>query len=74
MTGPIVGGGNLIGSIHFARVGDAPAFGAGEIAKIGTALWISQNSVKQALKRMFRKLNVSSRTEMIWQLHRILGS
>ena len=42
-------------------------------AEIGTALWISQNSVKQALKRMFRKLNVSSRTEMVGQLHGILG-
>jgi DNA-binding CsgD family transcriptional regulator len=123
MTGPIVGGGNLIGSIHFARVGDTPAFGAGELAdlsalclhlsaslatlqvrstklnsslascltprelqiaelvargltnaEIGAALWITQNSVKQALKRMFRKLNVSSRTEMIGQLHGILSS
>ncbi|MEM1254502.1 MAG: LuxR C-terminal-related transcriptional regulator [Cyanobacteria bacterium P01_H01_bin.21] len=36
--------------------------------EIGTALWITENSVKQALKRMFRKLNVSSRAEMVAQL------
>ncbi|WP_193196450.1 LuxR C-terminal-related transcriptional regulator [Nostoc sp. MG11] len=37
-------------------------------AEIGTALWIQENSVKQALKRMFRKLEVSSRAEMVAQL------
>ncbi|NEQ46104.1 MAG: LuxR family transcriptional regulator [Leptolyngbya sp. SIOISBB] len=37
-------------------------------AEIGTELWITENSVKQALKRMFRKLEVSSRTEMTAQL------
>ena len=123
MTGPIVGGGNLIGSIHFARVGDTPAFCTEELtdlsalclhlsaslatlqvrstslispremrltprelqiaelvaqgltnAEIGAALWITQNSIKQALKRMFRKLNVSSRTEMVAQLHGVFGS
>ncbi|MBW4642110.1 MAG: LuxR family transcriptional regulator [Goleter apudmare HA4340-LM2] len=37
-------------------------------AEIGTALWITENTVKQALKRMFRKLKVSSRAEMIAQL------
>lgn len=37
-------------------------------AEIGKELWISQNTVKQALKRMFRKLEVSSRTEMVAQL------
>ena len=37
-------------------------------AEIGTELWITENSVKQALKRMFRKLEVSSRTEMTTQL------
>ncbi len=37
-------------------------------AEIGAALWITENSVKQALKRMFRKLEVSSRAEMIAQL------
>ncbi|MBD1896536.1 LuxR C-terminal-related transcriptional regulator [Coleofasciculus sp. FACHB-129] len=36
--------------------------------EIGTELWITENSVKQALKRMFRKLEVSSRTEMVAQL------
>ncbi len=37
-------------------------------AEIGTQLWITENSVKQALKRMFRKLDVSSRAEMVAQL------
>ena len=37
-------------------------------AKIGNELWITENSVKQALKRMFRKLKVSSRAEMVAQL------
>ena len=36
--------------------------------EIGTELWITENSVKQALKRMFRKLNVSSRAEMVAQI------
>jgi DNA-binding CsgD family transcriptional regulator len=38
-------------------------------AEIGTELWITENSVKQALKRMFRKLEVSSRAEMIARLY-----
>jgi DNA-binding CsgD family transcriptional regulator len=37
-------------------------------AEIGKKLWITENSVKQALKRMFRKLKVSSRTEMVARL------
>jgi DNA-binding CsgD family transcriptional regulator len=37
-------------------------------AVIGNQLWITENSVKQALKRMFRKLEVSSRAEMVAQL------
>ena len=37
-------------------------------AEIGRGLWITTNSVKQALKRMFRKLGVSSRAEMVAQL------
>jgi DNA-binding CsgD family transcriptional regulator/predicted RNase H-like HicB family nuclease len=36
--------------------------------EIGTALWITENSVKQALKRIFRKLDVSSRAEMVAKL------
>lgn len=36
--------------------------------EIGDRLWITENSVKQALKRMFRKLEVSSRAEMVAQL------
>lgn len=39
-------------------------------AEIGKTLWIQENSVKQALKRMFRKLQVSSRAEMIAKLFR----
>jgi DNA-binding CsgD family transcriptional regulator len=37
-------------------------------AEIGQELWITENSVKQALKRMFRKLEVASRAEMVAQL------
>ena len=37
-------------------------------AEIGSELWITTNTVKQALKRMFRKLEVSSRAEMVTQL------
>lgn len=36
--------------------------------EIATKLWITQNSVKQALKRMFRKLGVSARAEMVAKL------
>ncbi len=36
--------------------------------EIGTELWIAKNSVKQALKRMFRKLEVSSRAQMVARL------
>ncbi|MBW4628089.1 MAG: GAF domain-containing protein [Brasilonema octagenarum HA4186-MV1] len=36
--------------------------------EIGEKLWITQNSVKQALKRMFRKLEVSARAEMVAKL------
>ena len=38
-------------------------------AEVGAELWITQNSVKQALKRMFRKLNVSSRTELVARIY-----
>ena len=117
MTGPIVGRGQLVGTVHFARVGPTPAFTSHELgrlgaicthfsaclaalrspisaspnawvgrltarerqianlvaqgltnAEIGTELWITRNSVKQALKRMFRKLDVASRTEMVAKL------
>ncbi|MBD2463024.1 LuxR family transcriptional regulator [Oscillatoria sp. FACHB-1407] len=37
-------------------------------AQIGTALWITEHSVKQALKRMFRKLEISSRAELAARL------
>ena len=36
--------------------------------EIGEGLWITENSVKKALKRMFRKLQVSSRAEMVARL------
>jgi DNA-binding CsgD family transcriptional regulator len=118
MTGALVGNGQLIGTINFARVGDnIPAFNWNDLASLGAAcshfsaklaqlrqqsnlgldpivqrltpreiqiamlvakgltnaevgaeLWITQNSVKQALKRMFRKLEVSTRTEMVARL------
>ncbi|MEA5620461.1 LuxR C-terminal-related transcriptional regulator [Cronbergia sp. UHCC 0137] len=41
--------------------------------EIAAKLWISQNSVKQALKRMFRKLGVSTRAEMVARLQDILN-
>jgi DNA-binding CsgD family transcriptional regulator len=118
MTGAIVGNGQLIGTVNFARVCDnSPAFNWSDLASLGAAcshfsaklaelrrqsdpvrdsivqrltpreiqiamlvakgltnaevgaeLWITQNSVKQALKRMFRKLEVSARTEMVAKL------
>jgi DNA-binding CsgD family transcriptional regulator len=34
-------------------------------AEIGANLWITENSVKQALKRMFRKVEVASRVELV---------
>lgn len=37
-------------------------------AAIGQQLWITENSVKQALKRMFRKLEISSRAELVAQI------
>ncbi|MCF4968470.1 LuxR C-terminal-related transcriptional regulator [Nostoc sp. CMAA1605] len=37
-------------------------------AEIAAQLWISQNTVKQTLKRMFRKLGVSARAEMVAKL------
>jgi DNA-binding CsgD family transcriptional regulator len=42
--------------------------------EIAGKLWITQNSVKQALKRMFRKLDVSTRAEMVAKLQNILVS
>jgi len=120
MTGPIVGQGQLIGTVNFARIGNAPAFSQLDLAsfgavcmhlsarlaqlrhpsvvpnplfkrlsarevqianlvakgltnkEIGAELWITQNSVKQALKRMFRKLEVSARTEMVAKLRDML--
>ncbi|AUT01963.1 transcriptional regulator [Nostoc sp. CENA543] len=40
--------------------------------EIAQRLWITQNSVKQALKRMFRKLGVSARAEMVAKLQDLL--
>jgi len=37
-------------------------------AEIASQLWISQNTVKQTLKRIFRKLDVSARAEMVARL------
>ncbi|MBD0344026.1 MAG: LuxR family transcriptional regulator [Coleofasciculus sp. Co-bin14] len=120
MTGPLVGHGQLVGTINFARIGHVPAFNQLDLAslgavcthfsarlaelrkpslapnpirncltprelqianlvakgltnaEIGAELWITQNSVKQALKRMFQKLEVSARTEMVAKLKDII--
>ncbi|MES1026546.1 LuxR C-terminal-related transcriptional regulator [Gloeocapsa sp. BRSZ] len=116
MTGPIVGGGSLVGTVNFARIGDTPAFSHQDLvdlsalclhisaclarvrtnserfvlldtrltkrerqiaelvsqgltnAEISAELWITKNSVKQALKRMFRKLDVVNRAQMVAHL------
>lgn len=114
MAGPIVGKGQLVGTVGFTREQVMPAFNDQNLAdlsalclhlstwaatmrlqppqmpesnrltprevqiaqlvaqgrtnsEIGVELWITENSVKQALKRMFRKLEVSSRAEMTAQ-------
>ena len=116
MTGPIVGNGRIIGTVHFARTIET-AFDSKNIAdlsalcahlstslallrtkpqylndpvancltqrelqiaelvaqgltnkEISAELWITYNSVKQALKRMFRKLEVSTRAQMVAKL------
>ncbi|MEM8638141.1 MAG: LuxR C-terminal-related transcriptional regulator [Cyanobacteria bacterium P01_G01_bin.54] len=120
MTGPLVGQGQLVGTINFARIGPVPAFNPLDLARlgvvctyfsvrlaelskpplaphplrncltqrelqianlvakgltnaeIGSELWITRNSVKQALKRMFRKLDVSARAEMVAKLNDLL--
>jgi len=38
-------------------------------AEIGKQLWITENSVKQALKRMYRKLGIASRAQLVTALH-----
>lgn len=120
MTGAIVGNGRLIGTVHFARITDTPAFNTQDLLKLGAVcnhfsaclaslgsesfllnknsdlltkrelqianlvaqgltnrevgkqLWISENTVKKALKRMFVKLDVSSRIEMIMKLQQTI--
>ena len=49
------------------QIADLVALGK-KNAEIGAELCITENSVKQALKKIFRKLEVSSRTEMATQL------
>jgi DNA-binding CsgD family transcriptional regulator len=123
MTGAVVGNGQLIGTIHFARMNNTPAFNTQDLLKlsavcnhfsaclanlrsqqtivksvksynfklltqrelqianlvargltnkdIGKQLWISENTVKKALKKMFIKLDVTTRTEMIFKLREI---
>ena len=124
MTGPIVSGGRLVGTVNFTRIIGTPAFDANDLAdlsalclhlsasfaslqmrssprfnsplasrltpreleiaelvaqgltntEIGAALWIKPDSVKQALKRMFRKLDVSTRAQLVAQLQDVLGA
>jgi DNA-binding CsgD family transcriptional regulator len=40
-------------------------------AQIGAALWITEHTVKQALKRMFRKLEISSRAELVARIAKL---
>ncbi len=42
-------------------------------AEIGTKLWISRNTVKQTLKNIFRKLDVSARAHMVAKLKDVIG-
>lgn len=42
-------------------------------AEIGNQLWISRNTVKQTLKKIFRKLNVSARAQMVAKLKDFVG-
>ena len=121
MTGGIVGNGQLIGTIHFARLEDTPTFTTHDLlrlsavcnhissclaslrsqpssidqqlnsllskrelqianlvargltnAEIGRELWISENTVKKVLKKLFLKLEISSRAEMVMKLRYIL--
>lgn len=52
------------------QIADLVALGK-KNAEVGAELWITENSVKQALKKIFRKLEVSSRTEMANSLRAI---
>lgn len=120
MTGPLVGGGRLIGHVNFARsrfsrpfdhedlvklssicahlcadlaavhpepvwrdstcvsrltrrelqIADLVALGYSNLG-IAAELWVSENTVKQALKRIFRKLDVSARAEMVARLREL---
>ncbi len=118
---PIVGEGDLVGAIYFARVENIPAFNNQDLAnlsaisahlsatlaklrtpstssnsplanclttrelqiaelvaqgltnaEIGIQLWISKNTVKQTLKNIFRKLDVSARAQMVAKLRGIV--
>ncbi|ARV63112.1 transcriptional regulator [Nostocales cyanobacterium HT-58-2] len=122
MTGPIVGQGKIIGTVHFARTSGMPAFNTQDLihlsalcshmsaklaflraqqelslskkatcltprelqialgvangltnAEIAAQLWISQNTVKQTLKRIFQKLGVSARAQMVARLQLTLS-
>lgn len=124
MTGPVVSDGNLVGTIHFARVGYTKAFTYQELANLSAVclhisaclvklrlsrvtstqwletmyltpreiqisnlvakgltnadvakeLWITRNTVKQSLKRIFKKLNVHSRIAMTIKIRNISES
>lgn len=122
LLAPLVGGGEIIGKIHFLRTKMAPAFTAHDLqtagalsshlsvclatlrassppqphedscltqrelqitdlvarglsnSQIAAKLGISQNGVKQALKRIFLKLNVSARAQMVAKLSQTVHS
>lgn len=120
MTGPIVGGGKLIGTINLGRGPESAPFSVGELSEFGALcahvsasvatfrspgvwtdaqaaqpltprelqiadlvalgrtnagiaaeLWISENGVKQALKRIYVKLAVSGRAAMVARLREV---
>jgi DNA-binding CsgD family transcriptional regulator len=52
------------------QIAELVAFGLTN-AEIGAKIWITEHSVKQALKRIFRKLSVVNRTQMVAKLHNI---
>ena len=60
-------GSNQLITVREAEIAELVAQGFTN-AEVGKNLWITENSVKQALKRIYRKLDVSSRAAMVTRL------